>query len=146
MLKKRWSGFGLTSLTSSGGLAVHPTEPSHEIVMAKLYHVHTTVEPNITRARVIIRGEPRIHEKPDQICTFSLRSSSTLNEEARKAWLGTTSNVSLSLWAGSAFLIALIKHFTCRIQLRLSKRAYYRAHTNMPVYSVSRDKVIPLYM
>ncbi len=42
-------------------------------------------------------------------CTFSLRSSSPLNEEARKAWLGTTTNnVSLSLWAGSAFLIALL--------------------------------------
>ena len=46
-------------------------------------------------------------------CTFSLRSSSPLNEEARKEWLGTTtSNVSLSLWAGSAFLITLIKFVT----------------------------------
>ena len=46
-------------------------------------------------------------------CTLSLRSSSPLNKEARKAWLGTTtSNVSLSLWAGSTFLIALIKFLT----------------------------------
>ena len=43
-------------------------------------------------------------------CTFSLRSSSPLNEEAQKAWLGTTtSNVSLCLWVGSTFLITLIK-------------------------------------
>ena len=56
-------------------------------------------------------------------CTFSLRSSSPLNEEARKAWLGTTtSNVSLSLWAGSAFLIALIKFLTIQ-----------RHHTSLPV-------------
>ena len=56
-------------------------------------------------------------------CTFSLRSSSPLNEEARKAWLGTTtSNVSLSLWAGSAFLIALIKSLTIQ-----------RHHTSLPV-------------
>ena len=56
-------------------------------------------------------------------CTFSLRSSSPLNEEARKAWLGTTtSNVSLSLWAGSAFLIALIKFLTLP-----------RHHTLLPV-------------
>ena len=61
-------------------------------------------------------------------CTFSLRSSSPLNKEARKAWLGTTtSNVSLSLWAGSAFLIALIKFLTIQ-----------RHHTSLPV-------VPPLY-
>ena len=56
-------------------------------------------------------------------CTFSLRSSNPVNEEARKAWLGTTtSNVSLSLWAGSAFLIALIKFLTIQ-----------RYHTSLPV-------------
>ena len=56
-------------------------------------------------------------------CTFSLRSSSPPNEETRKAWLGTTtSNVSLCLWAGSAFLIALIKFLTIQ-----------RHHTSLPV-------------